>query len=177
MFYIAQFIAIIICIVACTSYLVKKKTKYLIMQIIVNILYGVQYILLGAFSAAISNGVSILKYIVFGINAKNEKKNPKWQLVLFCILSIVLSIVVVNEWYTWIPIITAVLFTYAVWQDSPIMLRIIVIICNILWVIFNILVKAYVSAIYSGTECIFALITLIKLIRNKNKQQELPSNY
>lgn len=166
MFYIAQIIAIIICIIACISYLVKKKITYLILQIIINILYGIQYTILGAYSAAISNWVSILKYIVFGINAKNEKKNPKWQLLFFCILSVLLSIPALDNWYTLIPIITAVIFTYAVWQDSPIVLRIIVILCNILWIVFNIVVKAYVSAVYSGAECIFAIVTLIKIIKD-----------
>lgn len=164
MFWIAQILAVFICIVSSISYLSKRKDTYLAEQLLVNVLYCAQYIILGAFSGAISNVISLIKYIVFYINAKNNKKNPKWQVVLFCLISVILGCFALKEWYTIVPIVTSVIFTFAIWQDNPIVLRAIVIICSILWIVFNIAVGAYVSAIYSGVELIFALTTMIKLL-------------
>lgn len=79
-------------------------------------------------------------------------------------ISIILGCFALKEWYTIVPIITSVIFTFAIWQDNPIVLRAIVVICNILWIVFNIAVGAYVSAIYSGVELVFALTTMIKLL-------------
>lgn len=70
MFWVAQILAVLICIVSSVSYLSKRKDAYLAEQLLVNVLYCAQYIILGAFSGAISNAVSLVKYIVFYINAK-----------------------------------------------------------------------------------------------------------
>jgi len=164
MFWLAQIIAVLICIVSSVSYLSKRKDTYLAEQFLVNVLYCLQYIILGAISGAISNAVSLVKYIVFYFNAKRDRKNSKWQVVFFCLISVILGCFALNEWYSIIPIITSVIFTFAIWQDNPIVLRVIVIICNILWIIFNIVVGAYVSAVYSAVELIFAFVTMIKLL-------------
>jgi len=164
MFWLAQIIAVLICIVSSVSYLSKRKDTYLAEQFLVNVLYCLQYIILGAISGAISNAVSLVKYIVFYFNAKRDRKNSKWQVVFFCLISVILVCFALNEWYSIIPIITSVIFTFAIWQDNPIVLRVIVIICNILWIIFNIVVGAYVSAVYSAVELIFAFVTMIKLL-------------
>lgn len=164
MFWMAQILAFIICAVSGISYLAKRKDTYLAQQLLVNVLYCGQYLLLGAFSGAISNVISLAKYVVFYINAKNGRKNPKWQAVLFCIISLILGCLALKEWYTVIPIITSVVFTFAIWQDNPIVLRAIVIFCSVLWIIFNIAVGAYVSAVYSAIELVFAFTTMVKLL-------------
>lgn len=171
MFWFAQILALLICVVSSISYLSKRKDRYLAEQLLVNVLYCLQYIILGAFSGAISNVTSLVKYIVFYINAKNNKKNPRWQVVFFCLISVILGCFALNEWYTIIPIITSVIFTFAIWQDNPIVLRTVVIICSILWVIFNITVGAYVSAIYSGVELVFAFVTMIKLLVGRKNHE------
>ena len=105
-------------------------------------------------------------------NAKKGKENTKASILFFCALSIVLGIPAISGWHTFIPLITSLLFTYAIWQENPIVLRIIAMICNVLWVIFNFKVRAYVSMVYSIFEFIVAFITLILIIR-KGKKDEL----
>ena len=169
MFWIAQALAVIICIISALSYFSKRKETYLADQLLVNILYGVQYILLGAFSGAVSNAVSLVKYVVFYVNAKNSKKNPTWQVIMFCMLSVVLGVLAYSNLFSIIPIITSVVFTIAIWQDNPVVLRGIVIFCNLLWVIYNIAVGAYISAVYSIVELLAALVTMISLIRRRHE--------
>ena len=169
MFWVAQFLALVICIISSVSYLSKRKETYLAEQFFVNVLYCAQYLILGAISGAIGNVISLVKYVVFYYNAKKGKKNPKWQAILFCAISIVLGCLALDGWHTLIPIVTAVVFTFAVWQDNPIVLRAIVIFCSILWIIFNVVVGAYVSAVYSGVELIFALVTMVKLLMGSKK--------
>lgn len=171
MFWSAQILAFIICVISTTSYLAKKKSTYLYMQLAVNVLYCGQYFLLGAFSGAVSNIISLAKYILFAHNAKIGKENSKTSMLIFCILSVVLGAFAINGWHTFIPIITAVIFTYAIWQDNPVVLRIIVIICNIMWIVFNFKVKAYVSALYSFCELVFAFVTLINLVKKGEKYE------
>lgn len=170
MFWVAQGLGVLICIVSGISYLSKRKETYLAEQLLVNVLYGTQYLLLGSFAGAISNAVSLIKYVVFYHNAKKGRQNPLWQVFFFCVLSVVLGLFALGEWYTWVPIITSVIFTYAIWQDNPIVLRAIVIVCNIMWIVFNIAVAAYVSALYSFVELMFALVTMCQLLKRRTKE-------
>lgn len=170
MFWAAQVLALLICGLSSISYLSKRKTAYLAEQFLVNVLYGVQYLLLGAFSGAVSNAISLTKYVVFYFNAKAGKKNPTWQVVLFCLLSIVLGLLAFDGWFSLIPLVTSVIFTVAIWQDNPIILRGIVIVCCSLWIVYNLSVRAYVSAAYSVVELAFAAVTMSKLLRKKIAQ-------
>ena len=175
LFWAAQVLGTIICIISTLSYFTKKKTSYLYAQFSVNALYSVQYFMLGSIAGGISNIVSLSKYVYFAYNAKREKENPKASIFIFCALSVILGIPAIDGWHTFIPIITSVLFTFAIWQDSAVLLRIIVMLCNVLWIIFNFKVQAYVSMVYSIVELVVALVTTILIIR-KGKKDELQNN-
>lgn len=175
-FMIAQLIAVVICVVACGSYFAKKKSIYLFLQLIVNILYGTQYFLLGQLAGTVSNAVSSTKYVYFIYKEKVKKENTKTELLVFLALSVILGILAIDSWFSVIPIVTSLLFTYAIWQKSEITLRAIVIFCNLLWVVFNLCAGAYVSALYSFAEMAFATITMIKLIKLRRSQDAKDSN-
>ena len=171
-FVIAQLIAVVICVIACSSYFAKKKSIYLFLQLIVNLLYGTQYLLLGQLAGTVSNGVSSIKYIFFIHKENIKKENTKTELLVFLGLSVILGVLAIDSWFSVIPIVTSLLFTYAIWQKNEIVLRAIVIFCNILWVVFNICAGAYVSALYSFAEMVFAASTMIKLIKMRRGKLE-----
>ena len=175
-FVIAQLIAVVICVVACSSYFAKKKSLYLFLQLIVNILYGAQYLLLGQLAGTVNNGISSVKYVYFIGKEKARKENTKTELLVFLALSVVLGIFAIDSWFSVIPIVTSLIYTYAIWQKSEITLRAIVIFCNVLWVIFNLCAGAYVSAVYSFAEMAFAAGTMIKLIKMRRGQGAENSN-
>ena len=175
-FMIAQLIAVVICVVACGSYFAKKKSLYLFLQLIVNILYGTQYFLLGQLAGTVSNGVSSTKYIYFIYKEKVNKENTKTELLVFLALSVTLGVLAIDSWFSVIPIVTSLIYTYAIWQKSEIVLRAIVIFCNVLWVIFNLCAGAYVSAVYAFAEMAFAAGTMIKLIKTRRGQSAENSN-
>lgn len=158
----AQTLGLLICLISGGSYLLRRKDRYLLAQIAANLLFCAQYLLLGAYSGVVGNVISLAKYSVFYTNARRDRKNPRWHLWLFCGLSVVLGVWVLDGWHTYIPMVVAVIFTFAVWQDNPIVLRGIAVVCNALWVVFNLVVGAYVSAVYSGVELVIALVTMIR---------------
>lgn len=175
-FFIAQCIAVVICIIACASYFAKRKSVYLFLQLLVNLLYGTQYLLLGQLAGTVSNGVSSFKYVYFIYKEKTGKENTKKELLVFLILSVVLGVFAIDSWFSVIPIITSLLFTYAIWQESEIVLRAVVICCNIMWVIFNLFAGAYVSAAYALAEMVFAAVTMIKILKGRGESLEKNKN-
>lgn len=171
-FVIAQLIAVVICVIACNSYFAKKKSIYLFLQLIVNLLYGTQYLLLGQMAGTVNNAVSSVKYIFFIHKENIKKENTKTELLVFLSISVILGVLAIDSWFSVIPIVTSLLFTYAIWQKSEIVLRAIVIFCNVLWVVFNVCAGAYVSALYSFAEMAFAASTMIKLIKMRRGKLE-----
>ncbi len=168
---IAQVVAFITCMVACSSYFAKNKFLYLMLQTLVNLLFGVQYFLLGATSGLVSNAVSVAKYIYIIIKEKYGKQINNVELVAFMIISVVVGAFAVEGWLDLIPIINSVIFTYAVCQNNKLVLRYIVAFVCALWIVYGIFVGAYVSAVYSFAEMIFALVTIIKIKRGEKNEQ------
>ena len=138
-------------------------------QILANIFYGIQYLLLNAYSALASNIVSIVKTGVFYKYEKNNKEISLYTLLIFEIMIIVLGIITFKNIYSIIPIFIASIYTYGTWQKNLKITYSIGIIASILWVFYNFIVGAYVAIIGSFFELFSSIIGIIRLnILKKN---------
>jgi len=160
---LAQVIGIFALFFMCLSYQKNTKKDFLFIQIIANIFYGLQYLVLNALSALILNIVSIIRSIVF---YKYEKDNKKVSLSLFLIFEmaiVVFGIITFKSYYSIIPIFIACIYTYATWQNNLKITYFIGIIASSLWIYYNFVVGAYVSIIGSLFELFSSFIGLIRL--------------
>lgn len=132
------------------------------MQVIANGIYGIEYLLLGAFSAASMNFLSFLRLLVYYFYALLNIKMPKWILFVFITLVLLLGIITYDGLISLLPIIITVLYTYAFWQNNLNVARIIYIVAAIIWIYYNYEVGAYVGIIGNVLEIITGLISLIK---------------
>ena len=62
---LAQVLALFAILFWVISILLKNKKNILLMQVIANGIYGIEYLLLGAFSAASMNFLSFLRLLVY----------------------------------------------------------------------------------------------------------------
>lgn len=169
-FWIAQAIGFIICLIATHGYFRKTREKFLNSQVIINVLYCIEYGLLGVWSAVVSNVLSTVKFISFEQDAKKGRKTSFAKSLFFCALSIVFGILVFDGWMSLVPVFSAVLITFATAQENPIALRVVFAVVNVMWIIFNFVNKAYVSCAYSAVDLIVSVVTMILLIK-KGKLQ------
>lgn len=144
------------------SILLKNKKNILLMQVIANGIYGIEYLLLGAFSAASMNFLSFLRLLVYYFYALLNIKMPKWILFVFIALVLLFGIITYDGLISLLPIIITVLYTYAFWQNNLNVARIIYIVAAIIWIYYNYEVGAYVGIIGNALEIITGLISLIK---------------
>lgn len=173
-FWIAQIIAAVICVISAYSYFKKSKDKFLYLQILANVLYLIQYALLGAWSGAVANMINTVKFISFRQDYVKEVRTPLKKTLIFAAISVVLGLLVFDGPLSLIPIITAVGITFAVAQDNPVVLRLSYTVANLLWIFFNFMSRAYVSAAYSAVEFVLSLAAVIMLIRGASKKGEDP---
>ncbi len=169
---IAQVVALITCAVSCSSYFAKNKILYVVLQLITNVLFAVQYSLLGAISGIVGNVVSVVKYVYIIIKESRGKKINLVEQIIFMVASVICGAFVVKGWIDLIPIVASVLFTYAVCQNDKIVLRVVVMCVCALWTAYGLIVGAYVSAFYAFLEIIFAFATIIKIKRGLKYEKE-----
>lgn len=159
---LAQVLALFAILFWVISILLKNKKNILLMQVIANGIYGIEYLLLGAFSAASMNFLSFLRLLVYYFYALLNIKMPKWILFVFITLVLLFGIITYDGLISLLPIIITVLYTYAFWQNNLNVARIIYIVAAIIWIYYNYEVGAYVGIIGNILEIITGLISLIK---------------
>lgn len=181
----------------CISYQTKVKSKFLLVQIGANSMYLIQYILLGATSAAAISSIAVCKVILFYIEelltnkhtkinnvkskvSKNEslknkkmyKKIKKRELIEFIIVEVITVIAGILTYETplsLIPVIISITYTYGIWQKNLAVTYTIGSIVPIGWIIYNTIYMAYTSALGSVVEMIASIIGLIRFRKYKKE--------
>ncbi len=164
-FLAAQALGLVGCAISCGSYFSRRRTLYLLLQMMTVALYGVQYALLASVSGVVNDCVCFAKYLFVFLFLIHGREAPRWVGFVFAGVSVVLGAVAFRAPADLVPIVTAVLFTYAVWQKNPYVLRICAVVCNGLWIWFNLMAAAYVATGYCCVELLMAVVTMIRLLR------------
>lgn len=137
----------------------KKREKILLFQFWANILYMLEYSLLGAMSASMMNFSSSIRCITF---YKTKKSNSYGSLILFSLCVIILGILTYNGLLSLIPIVITLFYTISSWAKNPIWNRITVLGAALVWIYYNYTVGAYITIVGNILEIISAVISLIR---------------
>lgn len=166
-FLAAQALGLVGCAISCGSYFSRRRTLYLLLQMMTVALYGVQYALLASVSGVVNDCVCFAKYLFVFLFLIRGREAPRWVGFVFAGVSVVLGAVAYRTPSDLVPIVTAVLFTYAVWQKNPYVLRICAIVCNGLWIWFNLRAEAYVATVYCCVELLMTVVTIVRLLHSR----------
>lgn len=168
---IAQIFGVIALIIMLSSYQQKTKKKFLLAQITANIYYTIQWILLRGYSATVVQIVSTIRALIFYKYTKNKQEIPIYWLIIAEIITIIMGGITYQNIYSIIPIIIGCLYTYGTWQKDLKKTYTIGIIASLGWIIYNILIGAYIAAVCSVLELISSAKGLSKL--NKKKKHKI----
>ena len=170
-YYIAQFFGFLAIITCFMSYQKTNKKDFFIVQLITNIFYGVQYLILHAYSGCISSVISLLKNILFYNLEKRNKKISIYFLVIFGMAFIVGGIFTYEGIYSVIPVFIHCTYTIATWFKDLKITYTLSLGTSILWIIYSFIVGAYVSIIASIIELIAGILGLRKLALERKKEK------
>lgn len=149
------------------SYQNKNKIRFLVCQVLANVLYATQYGLLGAFTGMATSSIAVIKSIIFYKCEKDKGEIPLIWLLFFEVAIIVAGIILFDgKIVSLMPIFITLMFTYGSWQKSLKLTCAIGATSAFLWVIYNGVVGAYVACIGSVFELISGLIGMIRLIKD-----------
>lgn len=161
-YWIAQGFGILGLIVMIISLFQKNKDRMLLYVVFNGIFFGIEYLLLKAYSGMFSNFFGIIRTYVSKEKEKKEKYD-KWYFLTFFLIgyAIIGFISFDGKIISLLPIIAEIIYVITLWQKDVKKIRIGTLLMVILWLIYDIFVKAYPSLI---TDLIVMSSTIIAII-------------
>ena len=141
--------------------LIKDKKKFLIAQSGMNVFFIVGNLFLNGITGAIANACTMARNIVC----------LKWNLntplkILFISLQIVLTIIArPASMLMWLPIFGTCIFTWFLDTENAVLLRILIIVTQMMWLVYDIHIINYATVPFDVAACItnsFALAGIVK---------------
>ncbi len=156
----------------------NDKKQILKLQLLANVFYAIQYIIIGAITAGMMNIISVIRYSVFYKMEDQEKeKLPFWVLAIFVISIILVGIFTYKSPLDVIPIGISLLYTYVIWQKNNKIIRYGVTVAAIIWIYYNVSVQAYISVIGNLFEMLSGMIAIyrfdLKRVRKSLNKNEI----
>lgn len=168
-YYIAQIFGLLGLAVMIYSLFQKQKNKMLWFVVLNGLFFGCQYFLLNAYSGMLSNFFGIIRTYICK-EKENKKFLNKWFVVtLFIIGYIIIGIITFDgHIISLLPIIAEILYVLTLWQKSVKTIRYGTLAMVILWLIYDVVVRAYPSLI---TDLIVMISTMIAIYVNDLKMK------
>lgn len=159
---LAQLVGLCAVVFFISSIQLKEKTKILFFQLVANIFYFVQYILLGVYAAAAMNLLTVWRCFVFKKYDEKNKTIPLKYLIVFISLIICFGIFNYNGLLSLIPPTITIIYAISSYQKNTEIIRLSFLMCAFIWVFYNFSVGAYASLIGNGFEVVSGIIALIR---------------
>lgn len=173
-YYIAQAFGILGLIVMIYSLFQKNKNKMLWFIVLNGLFFGCQYFLLQAYSGMFSNFFGIIRTYICKVKEQNESLNKWYVFAFFMIGYIVIGFITFDgHIISLLPIIAELIYVITLWQKSVKRIRYGTLLMVILWLIYDVVVKAYPSMI---TDLIVMTSTMIAIWVNDFKRKGMNEN-
>ena len=149
----------------------KTARGVLLVQILSQFFFGASAIVLGGYTAAVQNGISVLRNLV-----AIRKKQCKWIEIVLIILAVGLGVAahMLNpelKFFGWLPIVANLEYSLAVlwFKNNERALKIAFLINTILFVGFNARIKNIVAVI---ANIVIIITTVIFLIKDRKEKAD-----
>ena len=172
---IIEIISLIGMLVFIYSTTVKKRSKFLLVQIVFLVFDGTVWLLKSGFSALIQNVIGIVRNLFIYMNKQN-----KFLDISFILIALVLGLAVINwkefRFYELFPVLANLEFNIILLKTKKIKyIKIGLIFSSSLWAVYALFTKVFITFIFNILSFITAIISLI-LILKKEKKNKLEGN-
>ena len=169
---IAQIIGIVGLFVNLIIFQQKKQDKVLILQFIATILWFSNFLLLGAYTGAILNGIGTLRALVYYFEKKTNAKSTLWLIVFTVMYTIpfILTFAVfgktlnpANFIIEVLPVVAMVVETVGLKVGTPRAVRILRGIASPMWLVYNCFAGSIGAIIAEGLSLVSIGVGIIRL--------------
>ena len=151
----------------------EKRMQILIHSNIYNVFLITSYALLGGISGIISCGLSFLRNFIYMYDEKKNKSTSNIVLIIFAILSIILTILFYKNPIDILPCVLTVITIYTVGSRNTKITRCGSLFASVCWIIYAIAFKSWFVIVCESYLAICTIIGLIKYnLKKENKKTE-----
>lgn len=147
MFILAQILSFVAMVINMVAVQLKTKKQILLTIVVSNLLFVISYILLGAYVGALTCGIVAIEIIINTILEDKGKITPKFLIIIYLIISIIIGITTFNSLIDLLPIIASILFILTLRQSKEKYVRLLILVNLTSWIIYDFFVKAYLAGI------------------------------
>lgn len=165
---IGNIIALIASILMVFAGLQKKKKKILFTQIIQIALSVISNLVLGGYTGAIINALNCVRDIL----CYKEKMGNKEKIIII-ILAVGVSLTFNNlEWIGLLPVVAAVVYIIFMNTKDVVRFKYLIIFSMIMWLVYDIYIKSYMSGIFDFMSVITNLIAIYQIKKSNNHKEK-----
>lgn len=151
------------------SYQKKTKSKFLVLQILANVFYGLQYLVLGAYSAVCMDIISLIRTYTFYSYESLNKKVPFEALIIIEIVITLIGVFTFNgNIYSLLPIAIGIVYSIAMWQKDLRITYFTAALTSVVWIYYNFVIGAYIATFASVIELFASIIGFLKITFRNN---------
>lgn len=168
--YIAsQVLIILVYACLCSTYFLRNRKKILNLNIIAHIIQAISFLLLGGLTGVAMNAIYLVRDIYLVTDEKSNKRDIR-ILICFILAIIILTIFTYNGLSSLLSVIATIISTFAVWQKSTKVYKILGTPVSIAWLGYNISLKSIFAIIL---ESILLISTIIGYTLEKIKSKKV----
>lgn len=165
---VIQFIGFLALAASLISFQFKKHGRILLFRTASELIFALQYILLGAWTAAIMDGISVVRNLLYTtLVKKNRSTTP--VIVAFSIFVVITGLVAYDGIISLLPIISKLLTTVSYGMKKEKWLRFITLPSCIFWIIYNAYVGSLAGILADSMTLVSLLIAIYKFDFRKEK--------
>lgn len=167
-FWFIQSIGLVALVFTIFAWNAKTRKKILELQAISVLISVAQYMLLGAFTGAATQVVTISRNIVF--SKKGEKRWASYAIwpYVFIFLAVLVLVFFWQGWISLLPVIGIIVGTLGMFKDKPKQMRIFVLSTALVWIPYNLIVGSYTGFVSDLISYTALIVGMIRLDRKKS---------
>ena len=141
----------------------KERKKILFYLIFDNIFYAIHYLILNAYTGALSNIVGLIRIYLFGKKDRLKQRTNNIILIVICLIYMEIGLISYDGPTSLFPIVASITYCLVIWQNKPKNIRLGTAVMLILWFLYNCYIGSYVGMLTEGLLFISSVIAIIKI--------------
>lgn len=166
---ISQLLSIIATFFLLFSYQMKTHKRIVCMQAVAGLLFGTQYLMLGAYEGMICNYIGMVRGIIYSFRTKSKLVDSPVCPCVFAAMFAVSGIFTYTSPFSLLPTVAMMISSFVLWNIKAQQLRALTLPTSVMWLIYN---ASCGSIVAVGTELLSEISIFIGLFRFRKKKNE-----
>ena len=158
---IGQALGVVAVILGFVTYQMKSPKALLIVNLITCGVFCLHYLLIGAISGAVMNGIGIIRNLVYTNRDKKVFSHPAWPFI-FAVIMVVAGLVTWQDWRSILMVCALFINSMALSLKNAQHIRYSLLITCPLVLIYDVLLHSYGGIVYEGMSIVSAVIGIIR---------------